>query len=460
MDSVLALHRLHFAFTITFHYLFAQFTMGLALLIFVLKSIALKTGDNRYNHAARFWIKIFAITFAVGVVTGVPMEFQFGTNWSRFSKYAGGVIGQTLAMEGVFAFFLESSFLGLLIYGENRLGRKLHWLVSLVLFAGTWLSGFFIVATDAWMQHPVAYASGRDGVVLASFWGLILNPWTFWMYLHNMLGTVVTASFVMAAAGAFYLLSQKQEQYGRIFVRTGIISAAIASVLMLFPTGDRQGVMIARFQPVTLAAMEGLFETVQGAPIAILGQPDMEKRKLDNPLLVPRALSFLTYQNWAAEVKGLNAFPPEDHPDSIPLLYYSYHIMVGLGTLFIAVTLVSLWLLRGGRIYESRPWLWVLMLSLPFPFIANTAGWMTAELGRQPWLVYGLMRTAAGPSMQVSSGNTLFTLLGFMGMYTLLAILFLFLMHREFDHGPEPWVTEPRPSGSGVTEPRPLGSGH
>jgi cytochrome d ubiquinol oxidase subunit I len=186
----------------------------------------------------------------------------------------------------------------------------------------------------------------------------------------------------------------------------------------------------------------------------------MEKRKLDNPLLVPRALSFLTYQKWAAEVKGLNAFPPEDHPDNIPLLYYSYHIMVGLGTLFIAVTLVSLWLLRGGRIYESRPWLWVLMLSLPFPFIANTAGWMTAELGRQPWLVYGLMRTAAGPSMQVSSGNTLFTLLGFMGMYTLLAILFLFLMHREFDHGPEPWVTEPRPSGSGVTEPRPLGSGH
>ena len=456
------IHRLHFAFTITFHYLFAQLTMGLALLIFVLKSIALKTGDDHYNHAARFWIKIFAIAFAVGVVTGIPMEFQFGTNWSRFSKYAGGLIGQTLAMEGVFAFFLESSFLGLLIYGENRLGRKLHWLVSLVLFAGTWLSGFFIVATDAWMQHPVAYTQGRDGLlVLRSFWGLILNPWTFWMYLHNMLGTVVTASFVMASAGAFYLLAKKQEEYGRIFVRTGVIAAAIASVLMLFPTGDRQGVMIARFQPATLAAMEGLFETAEGAPIAIVGQPDMDKRKLDNPLLVPRALSFLTYQKWAAKVKGLDAFDPKDQPDGIPLLYYSYHIMVGLGTLFIAVMLVSLWLLRQGRIYQSRPWLWVLMLSLPFPFIANTAGWMTAELGRQPWLIYGLMRTAAGPSMNVSSGNTLFTLLGFMGMYALLAMLFLFLMRREFDHGPEPWyeASEPQPgpgfSSRGASTPLP-----
>ncbi len=426
--------------------------MGLALLIFVLKTIALRTGDNRYNHAARFWIKIFAISFAVGVVTGIPMEFQFGTNWSRFSKFAGGVIGQTLAMEGVFAFFLESSFLGLLLFGEQRLSRKFHWFVSLLLFAGTWLSGFFIVATDAWMQHPVAYAPSAEGVALQSFWGLLFNPWVFWMYLHNMTGTVVTGSFVMASAGAFYLLSKRQEEYGRIFVRTGVIAAAIASVLMLFPTGDGQGVMIARHQPVTLAAMEGLFQTAQGAPIAILGQPDTDKRKLDNPLLVPRALSFLTYRSWAAEVKGLNDFPQQDQPDNVPLLYFSYHIMVGLGTIFIAVMLVSLWLLWKRRLYEVRGWLWVLMLSLPFPFIANTAGWMTAELGRQPWLVYGLMRTSAGPSMQVSSGNTLFTLIGFMGMYTLLAILFLFLMRREFEHGPEPWYesTEPLSRGPGL----------
>jgi cytochrome d ubiquinol oxidase subunit I len=438
MDSALALHRFHFAFTVTFHYVFAQLTMGLALLIFVLKSIALKTGDDRYNQAARFWIRVFAISFAVGVVTGVPMEFQFGTNWSRFSKAAGGVIGQTLAMEGVFAFFLESSFLGLLLFGEARLGRKLHWLTSLLLFAGTWLSGYFIIATDAWMQHPVAYISNAGGQVLQSIWGLLLNPWILWMYLHNMTGTVVTASFVMASAGAFYLLSRAHEEYGRLFVRVGVIAAAISSVIMLFPTGDRQGGMIARHQPVTLAAMEGLFETANGAPLAILGQPDMDKRRLDNPLIVPRALSFLTYRHWTAEVKGLDAFPLDVQPDNIPLLYYAYHIMVGLGTMFIAVMIVSAWLLWKRRIYESRPWLWVLMLAMPFPFIANTAGWMTAELGRQPWVIYGVMRTQDGFSSQVSSGNTLFTLLGFMGMYGLLAILFLFLMRREFEHGPEP----------------------
>jgi cytochrome d ubiquinol oxidase subunit I len=444
MDSLLGLHRFHFAFTITFHYVFAQLSMGLALLIFVLKTAAMRHGDERYNQAARFWTKIFALSFAVGVVTGIPMEFQFGTNWSRFAKAAGGVIGQTLAMEGVFAFFLESSFLGLLLWGEKRLGPRLHWFTSLLLFVGTWLSGYFIIATDAWMQHPVAYTLDQNGEAsLTSFWGLLFNPWIGWMYFHNMLGTVVTASFVMASVGALYLLLRKQEEYGRMFIRVGVIAAAIATVLMLFPTGDGQGQMIARHQPPTLAAMEGLFVTTRGAPLAILGQPDTGKGRLDNPAFVPRALSFLTYRRWMAEVKGLDAFPPDQRPDNVPLLYYSYHIMVGLGTLFIAVALVSLLLLRGGRLYRSRPWLWVVLLAMPFPFIANTAGWLTAELGRQPWLIYGVMRTADGPSMHVSSGNTLFTLLGFMGLYMVLGILFLFLAYREIEHGPEVGVAEP-----------------
>ncbi len=437
MDSVLALHRFHFAFTITFHYIFAQLSMGLALLIFVLKTTALKTGNDQYNGAARFWIKIFAITFAIGVVTGIPMEFQFGTNWSRFSKAAGGVIGQTLAMEGVFAFFLESSFLGLLLFGEKRLGKVAHWATALALFVGTWLSGFFIVATGAWMQHPVAYTMVEGKAVLQSFWGLILNPWTFWMYLHTMIGTVVTGGFVMSAVGAFYLLTDRFQEYGRIFVKTGVIAGTLAALLMAFPTGDGQGKMIAQHQPVTLAAMEGLFNTTAAAPLAILGQPDTAKKTLDNPATVPGMLSMLTYQRWQAEVKGLDAFPPDQHPDNIPLLYYAYHIMVGLGTIMIAIGVAAAWLLRHGALYRSRLWLWMLMLLLPFPFIANTAGWMTAELGRQPWLIYGVMRTSDGPSLHVSSGNTLFTLIGFMGLYTVLGILFLFLTHREIDHGPE-----------------------
>jgi cytochrome d ubiquinol oxidase subunit I len=438
MDSALDVHRLHFAFTITFHYLFPQLTMGLALLIVVLKSLALWKRDASYGKAAHFWARIFALNFAMGVVTGIPMEFQFGTNWAAFSKSAGGIIGQTLAMEGVFSFFLESSFLGLFLYGEKRLGPRLHWLSAVLVFLGSWLSGYFIIATNAWMQHPVGYEIGPTGeLLLTSVWELLSNPWLVWQYPHNMIASVVTASFVMAGLGAFYLLMQQHEAYGRLFVRVGVVAGLAATLLMVFPTGDGQGRMVTQHQPVTLAAMEGLFESAQGAPLALVGQPDMENLRLDNPILIPDALSFLTYRRWKADVQGLDAFPREAWPDNIPLLYYSYHIMVGLGTLFIAVMALSGFCLWRRRLYTTRALLWTLMLAVPFPYIATTAGWMTAELGRQPWLIYGLMRTAEGASPHVSAGNGLFTLLGFMGLYALLGMLFVLLVIREIAHGPE-----------------------
>ena len=437
MDG-LTMHRWHFAFTITYHYIFPQLTMGLALLIVLLKTLALRTGDEHYNRSARFWAKIFGINFGMGVVTGIPMEFQFGTNWARFSEAAGGVIGQTLAMEGVFSFFLESTFLGLLLHGEKRLGPRGHWFAAFMVFLGSWLSGYFIIATDAWMQHPVGYTLGPKGeILLNSFWALLFNPWVGWQYLHNMIGAVITGCFVMAAVGAFYLLSGEHEDYGRTFVRVGVLVGVVATVLMIFPTGDGQGKNLARHQPVTLAAMEGLFRTAEGASMVLIGQPDMERMRLDNPVEIPRMLSFLTYNRWKAEVKGLDAFPRDQWPDNIPLLYFSYHIMVGLGTIFITIMSLSAWLLWKGRLFQFRPMLWVLMLSFPFPYIANTTGWMTAELGRQPWLIYGLMRTAEGTSSHVSAGNTLFTLIGFMGMYTVLSVLFLFLVYREIEYGPE-----------------------
>jgi cytochrome d ubiquinol oxidase subunit I len=438
MDDALTIHRLHFAFTVTFHYIFPQLTMGLALLLVVLKTIALRTGDEKYNQAARFWAKIFAINFAMGVVTGIPMEFQFGTNWARFAKAAGGVIGQTLAMEGMFSFFLESTFLGLFLFGEKRLGPKLHWFAAVAVFAGSWLSGYFIIATDAWMQHPVGYTMNADGgIVLNDFAALLLNPWIFWQYSHNMTASVVTASFVMAAVGAFYLLARRSEDFGKIFVRIGVGAGTVAAVLMLLPTGDQHGRMVAIHQPATLAAMEGLFNTEAGAPLVLIGQPDVEKQKLDNPILIPNLLSFLTYQRWNAEIKGLNEFPRDQWPDNIPLLYFSYHIMVGLGTIQIALMgLATLQLLRK-RLFVSRSILWALMLAFPMPYIATTAGWMTAEIGRQPWLIYGLMRTADGTSAQVSAGSGMFTLIGFMGLYMLLGILFVFMIWREIEHGPE-----------------------
>jgi cytochrome d ubiquinol oxidase subunit I len=439
VEEALGVHRLQFAFTVTFHYIFPQLTMGLALLLVYLKTKALRTGDEHYNRAARFWARIFGINFALGVVTGIPMEFQFGTNWAEFSRTAGGVIGQTLAMEGIFSFFLESSFLGLFLFGEKKLGRIGHWWAAFLVWLGSWLSGFLIIATDAWMQHPTGYTVGPHGeILLSSFWGLLLNPWALWQYAHNMLGAVQTGCFVMAAVGAFYLLTKRDESYARTFVKAGVIVGAIAACLQLFPTGDMQGKMIAKNQPATLAAMEGLFKTEEGAPITILGQPDVPNRRLDNPLIVPDALSFLTYRQWTAEVRGLDDFPQDVWPDRIPLLYFSYHVMVGLGTIFIAVMVVAASLLWRQKLYQSRWMLWLLMLCAPLPYIANTAGWMTAELGRQPWLIYGLMRTAQGVSPRVGAGNAWFTLIGFMGMYGLLAILWLFLVWREIEIGPEP----------------------
>jgi cytochrome d ubiquinol oxidase subunit I len=431
------MHRIHFAFTATFHYLFPQLTMGLALLIVALKTAALRTGDERYHEAARFWGKIFGVNFLFGVVTGIPMEFQFGTNWSHFARVTGGVIGQPLAMEGVFSFFLESTFLGLFLFGERRLSAWAHWGAAFMVFLGSWLSGYFIIVTNAWMQHPVAYDMLANGTFeINSFWGLLSNPWALLEYAHNMCGSVVTASFVMSAVGAFYLLEKRFEEYSRIFLKTGVIAGFISCTLMVFPTGDLHGKYLAKNQPATMAAMEGLFHTEKGAGVAIMGQPNEQTETLDNPLVVNDLLSFLIYGTTSAEVQGLDKFPRENWPQPLALLYYSYHIMAGLGTYFGALMGLSILLLWRGKLYTARWILWPLMLSFPLPYIATTAGWVTAEIGRQPWAVYGLMRTAAGYSKYVSSGNALFTLLGFAGLYTVLGILFIALIYREIHHGP------------------------
>jgi cytochrome bd ubiquinol oxidase subunit I len=339
----------------------------------------------------------------------------------------------------VFSFFLESTFLGLLLFGEKKLGRIGHWWAAFLVCLGSWLSGYFIVATNAWMQYPTGHRIDSHGQIeLASFWSLVLNKWVVWQYAHTMLGAVQTGCFVMAAVGAFYLLTDRHVSYAKTFVKAGVIVGAIAAILQLYPTGDAQGKLIADNQPTTLAGMEGLFESQAGAPLVLIGQPDVQKRRLDNPIQVPRMLSFLTYRRWTANVRGLDAFPQDQWPDMIALLYYSYHVMVGLGTIFIAVTILAALMLWRGKLYSSRGMLWTLMVCVPLPYIANTAGWMTAELGRQPWLIYGLMRTAHGVSPQVGAGNAWFTLIGFMGLYTVLGILWLFLVYSEIERGPMP----------------------
>ena len=438
MSDPLFWHRLQFGFTATFHYLFPQLTMGLALLIVIFKVLGRK--DARYLETARFWIRILGINFAIGVVTGIPLEFQFGTNWARFSHYSGGVIGQTLGMEGMFAFFLESSFLALLVWGEKKVSARLHEIAAWALLFGSWLSGYFIVATDAFMQHPVGYnlitSNGLQTLQVASFWKFVLNPWALTQYLHTMMGAVVTGAFVVAAVGAYWSLKGIHSEHAQRSLRVGVVVGLLASLLVAFPTGDHQGKLVARHQPAALAAMEGRFQDGSYAELNFIGQPDLEKQKLDNPVRIPGLLSFIAYGSFSSDVKGLNAFPKDQWPTSIEMLYYSFHIMVGLGTLLTALMGVAAFLLWRGRLDRSRWLLWVLMLAFPFPYIANTAGWMVAELGRQPWLIYGLMRTADGSSHLVHAGQTVFTSLGFAGLYTVLGMLFLFLISRELGHGP------------------------
>jgi cytochrome bd ubiquinol oxidase subunit I len=356
-------------------------------------------------------------------------------------------------MEGLFAFFLESSFLTLLVWGEKRLSRVGHFLAAGALFAGSWLSGYFITATNAFMQHPAGHAVGADGMLhLADFRAFVLNPWAIAQYAHNMASTVVTASFVVTALGAFYLLEGRHVEPARLFLRLGLPAGLISSLLVAFPTGDRQAKLVARYQPVALAAMEGRFESGPRAALNVIGQPNVKERRLDNPVAIPSLLSVLAFGRPSHEVRGLDGFPPREWPDNIELLYYSFHIMAGLGTILILLMLVANFLAWRGRLARNRRVLWVLMLSFPFPYIAVVAGWTTAEIGRQPWVVYGLLRTADASSPTVHAGTTLFTLLGFCGLYAVLSVLFLYLVFREIEHGPAERAASPAAIGEPEVE--------
>ncbi len=435
MDAVLA-DRVQFAFTIAFHYLFPIGTMGLAPFVVAYTWKAAHGGDEGSVRAAAFWTKIFAINFAIGVVTGIPMEFQFGTNWAGFSRAAGAVVGQPLAMEGVFAFFLESIFLGVLLYGKGGRPSRLQAWSAVLVCLGAWLSGYFIIATDAWMQHPVGFVRGAHGSFeLTNIAAVLLSRWALWQYAHTLVAALVAGGFIVAGIGAYYLLAGREAELGRRFVSAGAIAGFAFSAAAAFPTGDFNADNVTHYQPVKLAAMEGLFETTAGAPLAIVGMPDTENDTLLDPIYVPGFLSYLAYGSFGANVKGLHAYAREYWPP-IGLTYYAYHVMVGLGTIFGAVSGIALVALLLGRLHRTRAILWALMLIMPFPYVANEAGWMVAEVGRQPWIVYGLMRTAEAASPTVNGGETLFTTIGFAGMYFLLGVLFLTLVLREIAVGP------------------------
>ncbi len=435
MDVVIA-DRLQFAFTIMFHYLFPITTMGLAPFVAWFTWRAYRTQDPVEAAAAAFWTKIFTVGFAIGVVSGIPMEFQFGMNWAGFSARAGSVVGQPLAMEGIYAFFLESVFLGALFYQRKAIPSALQAVAAICVWLGSWTSGFFIVVTDAWMQHPVGYTIARDGTVqMASLWTVLTSRFAFWQYTHVISGALITGAFVVAGIGAYYLLSQRNEEYGRRFVRAGIVVALVFSLISIFPTGDQNGKDVTEFQPVKLAAMEGLFETKNGAPLAIIGMPDVNGQALIDPVIVPDVLSFLAYGNFNANVKGLREYAHALWPP-VELTYYAYHVMVGLGTIFAGIGVLAAFFLWRKMLFGMRWLLWIVMLAMPFPYVANEAGWVVTEVGRQPWIIYGLMRTSDATSPTVVTGETIFTIIGFLGMYFILGVLFLYLVLREIGHGP------------------------
>ncbi|HEY6450897.1 MAG TPA: cytochrome ubiquinol oxidase subunit I [Candidatus Cybelea sp.] len=435
MDPVLA-DRLQFAFTVMFHYIFPIGTMGLAPFVAAYTWKAARNLDEESGRIARFLTKIFAINFAAGVVTGIPMEFQFGTNWAVFSRRSGAVVGQPLSMESMFAFFLESIFLGALLYDRRRIPSIFTGWAAVAVCAGSWLSGYFIVATDAWMQHPVGYAVGADGTIrLENIWAVLSSPFLRWQIAHVLTGALLAGGFIVAGLGAYYLLSHREEAIGRRFVRAGTIVGLVFALVAVFPTGDRNSSDVTTYQPVKLAAMEGLFATLRGAPLAIIGMPDTATGHLIDPIVAPDFLSFLAYGNFHTNVRGLNSYGRGLWPP-VELTYYAYHVMVGLGTIFVGSLALAVFLLALGRLFEARWMLWILMLLMPFPYIANEAGWTVTEVGRQPWIIYGLMRTAQGGSPTVASGETIFTLLGFAGMYFLLGVLFLYLVLREIGLGP------------------------
>ena len=429
--------RLQFGFTILFHYLFPIGTMGLAPFVAAYTWKAAQGGDEETARIARLWTRIFTINFAAGVVTGIPMEFQFGTNWASFARLTGSVIGQPLAMESMFAFFLESVFLGALLYRRRGIPSKFVALSAVFVCVGSWLSGYFVVAGNAWMQHPVGYSVAADGTfLLVNVGALLSSPFLVWQFAHVLTGALLAGGFVVAGVGAYYLLSGREESIGRRLTLAGAIVGLIFALLAVFPTGDRNGRDVTNFQPIKLAAMEGLFESEHDAPLAIIGMPDVGKRRLLDPVFVPRILSFLAYGNVKANVSGLNAHSRDLWPP-VELTYYAYHVMVGLGTIFVLATAAAVLLLALGRLFVSRWMLWILMLLMPFPYIANEAGWVGTEVGRQPWIVYGLLRTAQGGSPTVNSGETIFTLIGFAGMYFLLGVTFLYLVLREIGNGAE-----------------------
>jgi cytochrome bd ubiquinol oxidase subunit I len=443
MDAV-TLSRIQFAVTIMFHYIFPPLAIGMGAFLVFLEARYLKTKDPQFEAAAKFWTKIFALNFAIGVASGIVMEFQFGTNWATYSRYVGDVFGAALAAEGIFAFFLESGFLALLVFGWDKVSPRVHFFSTLMVALGSIFSAIWIIVAISWQQTPAGFVLRKvpssSGVTtraeLTDFWSVVFNPSAMDRLVHVLIGAFILGAFFIMSISAYYLLKNRHLDFARKSFTTALFVAAIASIAILF-SGDSQGRIVARHQPAKLAAMEGIYKTTnEGAPIHLFGVPDNASKTVRYNIEIPGLLSFLVHRDFNKPVPGLDQFEPNIPPIALP--FYSFHIMVGLGMYFIALTLIAIWLHVKGKLFEKKWLLRIFVFSVIGPFIANELGWVAAEVGRQPWIVYNLLRTSDAVSPNISASQVAGSIAMFGVIYALLFAVWIFLLNDKIMKGPEP----------------------
>lgn len=437
MDTEI-LARIQFAFTVAFHYIYPPLSIGIGLIMVIFEGLYLKTGKKQYEILTRFWLKIFAITFGIGVATGIIMEFEFGTNWSVYSKYVGDIFGSALAAEGLFAFGLESTFLGILIFGWNRVSPKVHFISTIGVFLGSMFSAVWIVVANSWQQTPAGYHIVGEGLTaraeVTDFWAMVFNPSSVDRIIHVWQGAFLAGAFMVLSVHAYYLLKGRYVEISKKAFKISLLVATFISLTQLV-SGHSSADGVAVNQPAKLAAMEGHYDESSAADLYLFGWVDDESQKVTG-LGIPGGLSFLVHQDFEEPIQGLNAFPKDEIPTQVNAVFQFYHIMISIGMFLIGLTLYASYLWWRGKLFDKKWLLKIFAFSVLLPQIANQVGWFAAEMGRQPWVVYGHLKTSEAFSQEVSANQILFSLILFLVVYAILFLLFLYSLNKKIKHGP------------------------